>query len=156
MNAKPNAHDLQGRLAGRLAAALAQRTAALPHDVTERLRVGREQALARARGLRQPEPATEAVRGLRTASGPVLVGGARSAVLAASGMPGAPASWLQRAASVLPILLLLAGLIGVDRLSDLEQVRAAAEIDALLLADDLPPAAYSDPGFGEFLRTPPP
>jgi hypothetical protein len=24
-----------------------------------------------------------------------------------------------------------------------------------LLSDDLPPAAYNDPGFAEFLRTPP-
>jgi hypothetical protein len=156
MNAKLNAHDLQGRLAGRLAAALALRTEALPHDVTERLRVSREQALARARAARQPEAAAEPVRDLRTASGSVLLGGARGAAVAAGGMPGAPASWFQRAASLLPILLLLAGLIAVDRLSDLEQVRAAAEIDALLLADDLPPDAYSDPGFGEYLRTPPP
>ena len=30
-----------------------------------------------------------------------------------------------------------------------------AEIDAALLADDLPPKAYSDAGFAEFLKTPP-
>jgi hypothetical protein len=36
-----------------------------------------------------------------------------------------------------------------------EQVDAAAEIDAALLADDLPPAAYSDPGFLAFLKNPP-
>ena len=34
------------------------------------------------------------------------------------------------------------------------QVVAAAEIDAALLTDDLPPDAYSDPGFAEFLRSP--
>jgi hypothetical protein len=28
-----------------------------------------------------------------------------------------------------------------------------AEVDAALLADDLPPAAYSDPGFVQFLKT---
>ena len=33
---------------------------------------------------------------------------------------------------------------------------AAAEVDAALLADDLPPEAYTDPGFGEFLKAPPP
>jgi hypothetical protein len=30
----------------------------------------------------------------------------------------------------------------------------AAEIDSALLADDLPPKAYSDAGFVEFLKTP--
>ncbi|HEY6510384.1 MAG TPA: DUF3619 family protein [Burkholderiaceae bacterium] len=35
-----------------------------------------------------------------------------------------------------------------------QQVRAAAEIDADILTDDLPPQAYSDPGFVEFLRSP--
>jgi len=29
-------------------------------------------------------------------------------------------------------------------------------VDAVLLTDQLPPAAYSDPGFGEYLRSPPP
>jgi hypothetical protein len=35
-----------------------------------------------------------------------------------------------------------------------EQISAAAEVDAALLVDELPPQAYSDPGFVEFLRTP--
>jgi len=30
--------------------------------------------------------------------------------------------------------------------------RAAAAVDAALLADDLPPAAYADPGFVAFLK----
>jgi hypothetical protein len=34
------------------------------------------------------------------------------------------------------------------------QIDAAAEIDAALLSDSLPPSAYSDPGFAEFLNTP--
>jgi len=36
------------------------------------------------------------------------------------------------------------------------QIDTAAEIDAALLSDGLPPAAYSDPGFGEFLKQPQP
>jgi Protein of unknown function (DUF3619) len=34
-------------------------------------------------------------------------------------------------------------------------VLAAAEIDAQLLSDSLPPTAYSDPGFAEYLRSTP-
>jgi len=33
------------------------------------------------------------------------------------------------------------------------QIEAAAEVDSALLADDLPPEAYSDPGFVEYLRS---
>jgi hypothetical protein len=33
---------------------------------------------------------------------------------------------------------------------------AAADLDGSLLADTLPPAAYADPGFAEFVRSAPP
>jgi hypothetical protein len=35
-----------------------------------------------------------------------------------------------------------------------EQIAAAAEIDADLLTDALPPSAYGDAGFLEFLKAP--
>jgi Protein of unknown function (DUF3619) len=68
---------------------------------------------------------------------------------------GSVVSWWQRAAAVLPLLVLLSGLVAIDHWQSREQVMAAADIDAQLLADDLPPAAYSDPGFAEFLRNGP-
>jgi hypothetical protein len=68
---------------------------------------------------------------------------------------GAFVPWLRRAASVLPLLLLLGGLLVIQQWSSRERVLAAAEIDTLLLADTLPPSAYGDPGFAEFLRSPP-
>jgi hypothetical protein len=133
--------SVEARLAARLAGALSLNAQALPHDVTERLRFGREKALARARELRSAAPALVAG---------VTAGGA--AQLAQAGFGG----WWHRAASVLPLLLLVAGLIMIDRWMMHEQVLTAADIDAQILADDLPPAAYSDPGFVEFLRSPPP
>lgn len=135
---------LENRLAMRLGAALAERAEASPRDVTERLRVAREQAVARARELR-----TASAARLPTAP----------AVLSSSGpvaMLGAPTRWWQRAASVLPLVTLLLGLLLVNRMAEMEQVEAAAEIDAALLADTLPPDAYADPGFAEYLRSPPP
>jgi hypothetical protein len=51
---------------------------------------------------------------------------------------------------------LIVGLMLIHEYTVSEQVRAAAEIDALLLADDLPPQAWTDPGFREFLKTLPP
>jgi Protein of unknown function (DUF3619) len=127
---------IEARLGSRLASVLS--APALAHDVGERLRVAREQALARAREVRRAAP------------------GGGLAVLGVSGggvaMLGDFVPWWQRAASVLPLLVLVAGLVAIDQWSTHEQVLAAADIDAQLLSDDLPPAAYSDPGFAEFLR----
>lgn len=133
-------HQVETRLAARLAGGLTASLDSLPHDVAERLRFGREQALARAREARHATP-----------NGVTVVGvGARGAAVLAGFVP-----WWQRAASVLPLLVLAAGLLAIDHWAVREQVVAAAEFDAQLLADDLPPAAYSDPGFAEFLRASP-
>ena len=131
-------HAIEARLAARLAGSLTER--ALPHDVSERLRFAREGALVRARKARM-------------GMAPTVVGmtGAGAALLS-----GLSAPWWQRAASVLPLLLLVLGLVVIDRFAVRERMMAAADIDAQLLADRLPPSAYSDPGFADFLRTLPP
>lgn len=134
-------HTLEARLAARMAGALTPSLDALPHDVTERLRFAREQALTGVFAQRLAAP-----QGTRV----LAVSSSGTAVL------GGMASWLQRAAGVLPLLLLLAGLVVIDNRATREQVVAAAEIDSQLLSDQLPPAAYADPGFAEFLRSSPP
>ena len=50
------------------------------------------------------------------------------------------------------LVALLVGLTTVQWLDRQEIVSELAEIDTALLVDDLPPAAYSDPGFVQFLR----
>jgi hypothetical protein len=132
--------QIESRLASRLAGGLSAAFDSLPHDVSERLRFAREQALTKARLARQAEPAGVNVMG-------VSVG--RAALL------GSFVPWWQRAASVLPLLMLMAGLLVIDQWALREQVVAAADFDAQLLSDDLPPAAYSDPGFAEFIRSSP-
>lgn len=133
-------HALEARLAARLAAGLTTRAQGVPHDISERLRVSREQAVARARLARRTAPASEGV-----------VGVSRAGVATFGGF----VPWWQRAASVLPLVVLVLGMVAIDHWSTREQVLAAADIDAQLLSDDLPPAAYSDPGFAEFLRSGP-
>jgi hypothetical protein len=64
--------------------------------------------------------------------------------------------WWQRLASFLPLVVLVCGFVLITQQAELEQVHAAAEVDAMLLADDLPPDAYTDPGFAQFLREPAP
>lgn len=127
---------LEGQFAERLTAHLSRSAEALPHDISERLRFSRERALASRRS---------AVFQVQAAL--VVVHAGRAAALG-----GPPSLWL-RLASTLPLALLVAGLVFIQHHHDLQQIAVAAEIDSALLADTLPPAAYSDPGFSEFLRS---
>jgi Protein of unknown function (DUF3619) len=137
--AQPHVEALEGQVGLYLAAQLSQGCETLPHDITERLRFARERALAVV-----PQRQAAAVMRGTTA---VLGSAGRSAVLGG----GPPSIWL-RLASVLPLALLVAGLVLIQRHYDWQQIEAAAEVDSALLADDLPPAAYRDPGFLEYLR----
>lgn len=131
----------------RVAAGLTERSAALPHDVSERLRFAREQALARAAQAR-----TARSTKLSTA-GPSVV--QMGATLALNGGPrgaGGDNGLWSKLVSFLPLILLLAGLLLMQQGRIHEQIAAAAEVDTALLSDNLPPAAFSDPGFAEFLR----
>ena len=129
---------LQARFALRVTARLTEHAAGLGPDLTERLRFAREQALERARAVRSAEAA---------AAVGVTRGGA--AILGRAGL-----TWWLKLAAVLPVLALAAGLFLIQRLQENAQISSAAEVDAALLADDLPPRAYSDAGFVEFLKTP--
>ena len=44
------------------------------------------------------------------------------------------------------------GLIAINVIQDDNRASELAEIDAALLTDDLPPSAYADPGFSQFLK----
>ncbi len=142
----PDIQALEARLAARLCAGLAEMAERLPHDINERLRVARDQAIARAAESRRKAPQARAET-------EVSVVGVSAHGLA---LLGQTAPWWQRAASVLPLVVLVCGLVLIQQQVELEQVHAVAEVDALLLADDLPPDAYTDPGFAAFLLEPAP
>jgi hypothetical protein len=125
---------LQTRFALRLSARLTEQSQAVSPDISERLRFAREQALERARTKLAAETASSTSR---SGASLALLGG-----------------WGVKIASVLPLVVLAAGLILIQRWHSSSQISAAAEIDASLLSDDVPPDAYSDPGFVEFLKTP--
>ena len=137
--AQPSALDaLQSRFALRVAARLTERSQDISADVGERLRFAREKALEQARAGRA---ATGTPSLGATAAGAALLGRAGS-------------GWWMKLASVVPALALVAGLVLIQKSQTSAQISVAAEIDAALLADDLPPKAYSDAGFAEFLKTP--
>lgn len=160
------AEALEARFALRLSARLDDGAQVLPHDISERLRVARMQAVHAARAA-----ASRTATQLSPARAPVAQVGL---VLAGSGtgnrgvrtvMPGqsrdvdhgrrlddAPTGWGWRLASALPVLALVVGLWGIHHWNKHEQVQAAADVDMALLSDELPPSAYTDPGFEEFMR----
>jgi len=130
---------MQDQLGRRIAARLTLATEELPHEVVERLRAGRAQALAkRQRVSTQLAPASVAVSGAQASLGGDEDGGS---------------GWWRRVASVLPLLALAAGLIAISVVQNERRANELAEVDAALLTDALPPAAYTDPGFLQFLKS---
>jgi hypothetical protein len=129
--------QLQDRFGRLLAARLGAGTAELSYDVTERLRAARVQALAHRKAA-----------GLRAAGAVNHAGGAATLTF---GEPGQ--SLWNRVASILPLVALVAGLFVIQVAQDERRAHEVAEVDAALLTDDLPPAAYADPGFLQFLRS---
>lgn len=128
----------QIRFAQRIVAHLTEESGNIGADIAERLRFARETALQRARSAR----AVTSVAPSLSRSGASLVLG------------GWSGGWGLKAASLLPLVALVVGLFFIQSIQTEEQISIAAEIDADLLADDLPPRAYSDPGFVEFLKLP--
>ncbi len=131
---------VEARLGMRIAAMLTERTAASDHVVSERLRVAREQALTMARARRLQAQSVPAI---------AQMGGS----LALQGRHGP--TWQQRMGFALPLLVLVVGMFAIDEWHESAQIQAAVEVDSALLSDALPPDAYRDPGFLEFLKSPP-
>lgn len=129
---------LEARFGQRVASRLDLGTAELPHDISERLRVARQQAVARRK---------------RVATAPRLVAGAQLQGQGTLALGGGdePPLW-GRLVGALPLLALLAGLVVLNVTLNEDRAREVAEVDAALLTDDLPPQAYTDPGFLQFLK----
>ncbi|MEJ5989161.1 DUF3619 family protein [Ramlibacter sp. PS3R-8] len=107
----------------------------MPYETRERLRAARMRALA----LRSTP-----------ARAPVVVGRGAAATLA---LGGDERSWFNRIASALPLIVLAAGLVLIHSIQTDRRASELAEVDAALLTDDLPPAAYADPGFVQYLKS---
>ena len=117
----------------KLAARLSDASEQLPSDISERLRAARTRAL----GVRKVAMAQTAGR-LATANGNMTLG---------------HFGWWDRAAAALPLLALVVGLIAISIIQTEIRANEIAEIDAALLTDDLPPAAYTDPAFTQYLKS---
>lgn len=119
-------------------AVLDESAARLPYRITHRLEAARSAALARQASLAQPL---------------VLKTAALSMASAGSG-PGRSASplWWRIGATALPLLILIVGLYAIAVWNDTETSDEIAEIDTAVLTDEVPLSAYTDRGFGVFLK----
>ena len=137
-NSSQNRSDiLQDRFALKAASYLSAGTSDLPYDISERLRAARVQAVSKRK-----------VAKTRTASSVVSSG--HSAALTWGGEDGM--SLWSRIGSVVPLIALVVGLLAINSIQNDNRAQEVAEVDAALLTDELPPSAFSDPGFVQFLK----
>ena len=132
---------LQNRFGLRVAARLSAGTEGLPHDIGERLRVAREQAVSRRK-----QPA--AVLRQRAAMAASRNGNTATLSVGDDGL-----GFWGRLTSAALVLVMAAGLIAINVIQDDDRTMEVADLDAALLTDDLPPEAYADPGFLQYLKT---
>ena len=118
-------------------------------DISQRLAWARQQAIAKSAALGRTAPAkATGVRG-------------QSTVLAYAGQSGTGNGnggdqewhWAARMAFTGAMLLAFgAALVSIEQNAQMNRAREVAEVDTDILTDDLPPSAYVDPGFSQYLR----
>lgn len=131
----------QDRFARNVATRLSEGSTVLPHDISERLRIARMQALAHRKQVVMRSATMVASQG----------GGTAALNFGNQGRNDSP-NWWTRFAATLPLVALVAGLLTIYVVQNENRANELAEVDTALLTDDLPTAAYTDPGFVEFLK----
>lgn len=131
---------LQDRFALKATSYLSAGTADLPYDISERLRAARAQAVSKRK-----------IAKVQTA-GSVQLNGSSASMTLGSGS-GDGLSWWARAGSFVPLITLVFGLLVINSVQNENRAQELAEVDAALLTDELPPAAFADPGFVQFLKS---
>lgn len=110
----------------------------LSYEVTERLRAARTRALS-LRRIAQPQLQT--AQEIQTQNGSALLK-----------FPSQIQLFLQTLGSIIPLLGLVAGLVLIHEFHNDQSALELAEIDSALLIDDLPPNAYTDSSFLDYLK----
>ena len=129
---------MQDRFGAKTAAYLSAASCSLPYEISERLRAARVQAVSKRK-----------IAKTLTAGGLVNSGG--SAALTWGSDEGL--GWWGRIGSVMPLVALVFGLLAISSIQNDNRAQELAEVDSALLTDELPPAAFADPGFVQFLKT---
>jgi hypothetical protein len=132
----PSATDMDS-LGHYFSGQLSLATTDLPHDISERLRVARLLAIGQRKPLVQVRQAPTHhlnANGTLTSSGDEGLG-----------------LWGVLASSV-PLLALVVGLLAIQWTKEDNVALEIAATDSALLTDELPPHAYTDAGFAQFLK----
>jgi hypothetical protein len=133
----------------KIAALLEVHAHTVSHDVSERLRISRQQALERAVLARRAQSIVA----------PTGLFFLRSLSFSSAGFSNADETrnrWWWRGLSLIPVVGLGVGLLVMQHSFNETEIATIADVDTAILADQLPPAAYQDPGFVEFIRVPGP
>jgi hypothetical protein len=117
---------------------LAESEDQLPHDIAERLRAARVQAVEKRKQVLLQNSA-------------VLYPQGHSSSLTL-GQAGGHSGWWNKLGAAGLLLILAAGLMVINVIQDDMGAQELADIDTAILTDDLPPAAYVDAGFAQFLK----
>jgi hypothetical protein len=139
MNLKSR-HISQDHLLGkRIASYLNQGNQQLPYEIIERLRASRTRAIASRRANQFELKNADEVH-IQT-NGSIR-------------MPFSPKAYhfYSLIVSFIPLICLAAGLMLLYEFHNDQTALELAEIDSALLIDDLPPQAYTDPAFVDFLK----
>lgn len=129
---------LEDRFSQKIVSCLSERTAELPYDISERLRAARVQALAQRK-----------IAKTQTATSLISSGGSAALTWGSEETLG----WWGRVGSIMPLIALVIGLLAISTIQDNNRTEELAEVDSALLTDELPPAAFADPGFVQFLKS---
>jgi Protein of unknown function (DUF3619) len=132
-----SAASAEDRFGQRVAYRLSDASDDLPHEISERLKAARMMALSK-RNVTKTE----------TASAVVSLG--QTAVLH---LGGEKFNWWGRMAAIIPLVALVVGFVAIELVQDEFWADEIASVDAELLTDELPPEAYTDPGFAQYLRS---
>lgn len=128
---------LQDRFGLKTVSYLSAGAADLPYDVSERLRAARAQAVSKRK-----------VAKTQTSSSVIAAGSSAALTWGSEDSLG----WWARIGSVLPLVALVVGLLVINSIQDDNRAQEVAEVDVALLTDDLPPEAFADPGFVQYLK----
>ena len=139
MNSNTPYSSQEQLLGKRLATYLEQGNQQLPYEVTERLRAARARALS---SLRVTQTEQKNADDLQVQSNGSL----------RLPFPSKPHDFYNLVVSFIPLICLAAGLMLLYEFHNDQTALYLAEIDSALLIDDLPPQAYTDPAFVDFLK----
>ncbi len=127
----------EDRFGQRLAVRLSDTTGEIPHEISERLKSARVLALSKRKTFQ-----------IQTAGSVEQMG-----QTAALHLGGGKFNLWGRVGLIFPLIALVAGLLVIQIVQDEFGEDELATVDSELLTDVLPPSAYADPGFAQYLRT---